>query len=48
MALPPDKERIVIVVTKDNKRKLEDLAKKDSRSLSNYCSLILDKHINKG
>lgn len=46
MALPPSKDRIVIVVSKDSKSKLEKLAKNDSRSLSNYCNLVLEQHIN--
>jgi predicted DNA-binding protein len=38
-------ERIGIRITKDLKKKLEVLAKKDSRSFSNYIELILINHI---
>jgi predicted DNA-binding protein len=38
-------ERIGIRITKDLKKKLEVLARKEHRSFSNYVELILVKHI---
>ena len=40
-----DKERIVIAISKEDKTKLNELAEKDSRSLSNFCALILHNYL---
>lgn len=45
MAVSKDNDRIVIMVTKEVKSQLEQLAKKDNRSLSNYASTILQRHV---
>jgi predicted DNA-binding protein len=39
-------ERIGLRITKELKDKLKDLAKKDSRFLSNYIEKILEEHVN--
>ncbi|MGG7146310.1 DNA-binding protein [Clostridium butyricum] len=46
MALSDSKTRLVVNVNKSLKEKLEDLAKADNRSLSNYIVNILEQHIN--
>lgn len=45
MAVSKDNDRIVIMVTKEVKAQLEQLADKDNRSLSNYASTILQRHV---
>lgn len=47
MAIGQDKVRTLITLTKENKEKLEELAKEDGRSLSSYISNILQNHIEK-
>lgn len=47
MAVGQDKVRTLITLTKENKEKLEELAKEDGRSLSSYISNILQAHIEK-
>lgn len=45
MAVSQDKVRTLITLTKENKEKLELLAKEDGRSLSSYISNVLQTHI---
>lgn len=45
MAIGEDKVRVVTIMNKDLKGKLETLAKRDKRSLSNYICLLLEKHV---
>ena len=45
MAIKDDKVRVVTIINKDLKGKLETLAKRDKRSLSNYVCLLLEKHV---
>jgi hypothetical protein len=45
MAIGKDKDKVVSVVSKTTKQKLEELAEKDNRSLSNYCSIILENYV---
>lgn len=40
-----DKTRIQVTITKDTKKKLEKLAKQENRSVSNFVSTIISKHI---
>ena len=45
MAISKDNERLTIIINKNNKNKLIELAKEDGRSLSSYISNILQTHI---
>lgn len=45
MAVSTNNDRIVITVTKDLKKSLEELAERDNRSLSNYASVVLKRHV---
>lgn len=45
MAVGTDKVRVLITLTKEDKEKLEKLAKKDNRNLSNYINTVLKKHM---
>ena len=45
MAIGEDKARVVTIIDKELKDKLEMLAKRDKRSLSNYICLLLEKHV---
>lgn len=47
MAVAKDNDRIVVTVSKEVKEQLERLADKDNRSLSNYASTILQRHVEK-
>lgn len=46
MAISEDKVRTLITLTKDEKKRLELLAKRDNRSLSSYIANVLRNHIN--
>ncbi len=41
------KERIYIRTTTEQKNKLQEMAKKDNRTLSNYILTVVESHINK-
>lgn len=45
MAIKEGKVRVVTILDKELKDKLEILAKRDKRSLSNYICLLLEKHV---
>lgn len=45
MAIGEDKVRVLITVTKDMKKELDELADKDLRSTSNFIVNILRNHI---
>lgn len=45
MAIGKDKDKIVTIVTKTAKTTLEELAVADKRSLSAYCSIILEDYV---
>lgn len=47
MAISKDNDRLTIIISKDNKNKLSELAKKDGRSLSNYIVRVLEDHLSK-
>ena len=47
MAIGKDKDKIVTIVSKTAKERLEKLAEKDRRSLSAFCSIILEEYLNK-
>ena len=46
MAVSSDKTRAIISLEKGLKAKIDELAKKDDRSFSNYVVQILKEHIN--
>lgn len=45
MAVGNDKVRVLVTLEKSDKEKLEKLAKKDNRNLSNYINTVLKKHM---
>ena len=45
MALKEDKDRINIVIEKEYKEKLQQLAKENRVTLSNFCATVLVKYI---
>lgn len=45
MTIRDNQTRVITIVDKDIKSKLETLAKKDRRSLSSYVAVLLEKHI---
>ena len=47
MSVSDKNARIVITTSKEVKEKLEELAKKEDRSLSNYISVVLKDIVNK-
>ncbi|REK68029.1 MAG: DNA-binding protein [Cohnella sp.] len=47
MPVSEKNERIVITVTKELKKELEQFAKQDDRSLSNYVHKVLREHVEK-
>ncbi len=48
MVIPDNKTRIAIILTKDLKDKIQEKAKEENRSMSNYIVTILQKHIEEG
>ena len=46
MAISKDKTGVLINMDKKLKQQLEELAKKDKRSLTSYINIILEKHLN--
>lgn len=45
MAISKDSDRLVAIVSKETKDALKLLADKENRSLSNYVSNLLEKHV---
>lgn len=45
MSVGTDKVRVLVTLTKEDKEKLENLAKNDNRNLSNYINTVLKKHM---
>lgn len=45
MAVSSDKTRAIISLEKDLKSKIDELAKKDDRSFSNYVVQVLKEHV---
>lgn len=45
MAISKDNDRLTIIINKDIKKSLEQIAKNDGRSLSNYVATLLEKHV---
>ena len=46
MPISEDKVRATIIMDKELKAKLQNLAKEDKRSLSSYIALLLENHVN--
>ena len=46
MSVSNDKTRAIISLEKDLKSKIDELAKKDDRSFSNYVVQVLKEHVN--
>ena len=47
MAVSSDKIRILVTVPRDEKEKLEEAAKRENRSVSNYVYTLIQKELNK-
>lgn len=47
MALKENMTRITVNIDKDKYEKVKEIAKKESRSVSNYINCLIDKEINK-
>ena len=47
MAISKDNDRLTIIINKDLKKDLEEIAKDDKRSTSNYVAGLLEDHIKK-
>lgn len=45
MGIKDDKARVVTILDKNVKNKLEELARIDKRSLSNYICKLLEEHV---
>lgn len=45
MAISKDNDRLTIIINKNIKKSLEEIAKQDSRSVSNYVANLLEKHV---
>ncbi|WP_346938193.1 DNA-binding protein [uncultured Clostridium sp.] len=45
MAISKDNDRLTIIINRDIKKALEEIAKRDSRSVSNYVANLLEKHV---
>ena len=45
MPMSKDKALIAVTVPKEFKAQLEQMAKQEKRSLSNYISIILEEHV---
>jgi len=45
MTASEEKTRVIITITKKQKELLERLAKKDQRSISNFCSKVLSDYL---
>ena len=45
MAIGKDKERIVITISKEDKKQLQEIAASESRSMSNYISVLIKECI---
>jgi predicted HicB family RNase H-like nuclease len=43
--IPETKTRVTIIIDKNLKAELKELAKKDKRSLSSYIDTVLTKHV---
>lgn len=45
MAVSEEKTRVLITITKSQKEKLDEIAEKDKRSLSNLCGKIISDYL---
>ena len=45
MAVSEEKTRVLITITKPQKEKLDKIAEKDKRSLSNLCAKIISDYL---
>jgi predicted DNA-binding protein len=46
MSISKDNDRLTIIISKESKKELEQIAKEDKRSTSNYVANLLEEHIN--
>lgn len=47
MSIGKDKTQILITLTKEDKKALQEIAAKESRSMSNYVSVLIKQDIEK-
>lgn len=45
MAISKDNDRLVVIISKELKAQLNELATKDGRTLSNYVKVLLENHV---
>ena len=45
MAISKDNDRLVVIISKEVKALLGELAEKDGRSVSNYVKVLLENHV---
>ena len=45
MAISKDNDRLVVIISKEVKAQLGELAEKDGRSVSNYVKVLLENHV---
>ena len=45
MAIKKENDRLTIIINKELKNKLSEVAESDGRSISNYVAKLIDKHI---
>ena len=45
MSISKDNDRLVVIVSKEVKAQLAELAKGENRTLSNYVKVLLENHV---
>ena len=45
MSISKDNDRLVVIISKQVKAQLSELAEKDGRTLSNYVKVLLENHV---
>ena len=45
MSISKDNDRLVVIISKQIKAQLSELAEKDGRTLSNYVKVLLENHV---
>ena len=45
MAISKNNDRLVVIISKELKAQLGELAEKDGRTVSNYVKVLLENHI---
>ena len=45
MSISKDNDRLVVIISKQVKAQLSELAKRENRTLSNYVKVLLENHV---